>query len=217
VFVTEHHLQAELARLWAGEGIPGGPSERIMLLGWEVMLPSWRINDARLHWSEPSADFLGIDRLGHLVIVELKVNLRGVKPVLDVASQLTAAALLCERSTKREGLLAMLAALSLRHNDRGIRVEEPASMTEVFESHQRYFRLQQPLERIAPGTRRVLAVRQPGPGVAGKMLSMRTPAVAADLDELYAGYSHSRMHARLAKLMPVADGELSGPIQIVEV
>lgn len=49
------------------------------------------------------------------------------------------------------------------------------------------------------------------------MLSVRTPAVAADLDELYAGYSHSRMHARLAKLLPVAEGELSGPIHYVEV
>lgn len=215
--MTEHHLQAKLARLWARDGIPGGPNDRIMLLGWEAMLPTWRINDARLHWSEPSADFVGIDRLGHLVIVELKVNLRGVKPVLDAVSQLTAAALLCERSAKPEGVLAMLAALSLGHNDRGIRVEQPESMTDFFESHQRFFHLRQPLERIATGTQRVLAVRQPGPGVAGKVLSMRTPAVAPDLDELYAGYSHSRMHARLAKLLPVADSELSGPIHYVEV
>lgn len=217
LFVTEHHLQVELTRLWAREGIPGGPSDRIMLLGWEVMLPSWRINDARLQWSEPSVDFIGIDRFGHLVLVESKVNLRGVKPVLDAAAQLTAAALLCERSAKQDGVLAMLAALSRGHNDRGIPVREPRGVTEVFETHQRFFNLQRPLLCIASGTQRVLAVRQPGRGVADKVLRLRTPEVAVDLDQFYAAYSHSRMYARLAKLLPVSDGELSGPIRFIEV
>lgn len=217
LFVTEHHLQVELTRLWAREGIPAGTSDRIMLLGWEVMLPSWRINDASLHWSEPSADFIGIDRLGHLVIVELKLNLRGFKPVLDAANQLTAAALLCERSAKQEGVLAMLAALSRGHNDRGIPVEGPQGITGVFKSHQRYFSLRRPLERLATGTQRVLAVRQPGPGLASKVLGLRTPNVAADLDGLYEGYSHSRIYARLARLLPIVDGELCGPMRYVEV
>ena len=216
-FVTEHHLQAELARRWAMEGIPGGPCERTMLLGWEVMLPSWRINDARLHWNEPSADFVGIDCLGHLVIIELKVDLRGVKRVLDAASQLTAAALLCERSAKQDGVRSMLAALSLGHNDRGIRIEQPESMTELLARHQRFFHLRHPLESIATGTQRVLAVRQPGPGLASKVLGLRTPNVAADLDGLYEGYSHSRIYARLARLLPIVDGELCGPMRYVEV
>lgn len=45
--MTKRHLQRELVGLWARVGIPVAEDERAMLLGWEVMLPSWKINDAR--------------------------------------------------------------------------------------------------------------------------------------------------------------------------
>lgn len=214
--MTEHQLQRELAQVWAGTGIP--TPERIMLLGREVMLPSWRINDAKAHWGQPAADFLGIDGAGHLVIVELKVNLRGVRPVLDATSQLTAAALLCERSDMEEGLLVTLSALARGENDRGIRVMQGTTdLAEVFGRHQRFFHLSEALERIAPGTRRVLVVRQPGRGVADLVTRLPTPVVVAELEQSYSGHASSRMQARLSRLLPVRDGELIGPISYLEV
>lgn len=52
-------------------------------------MPSWRINDSRSHWNEPSLDFLLADKDLNLVVVELKREVLGVVPAWRVLSQVT--------------------------------------------------------------------------------------------------------------------------------
>lgn len=91
--MTEWVLQAELTRRWATNGacVDG---VRCMLVAWEVMLPSWRINDSSRHWNEPSLDFLLADEDFNLVVMELKRAVPGVVPAWRVLSQVTHRSLL---------------------------------------------------------------------------------------------------------------------------
>ncbi|KJS02787.1 MAG: hypothetical protein VR65_03785 [Desulfobulbaceae bacterium BRH_c16a] len=58
--MTEWELQCRLTERWAADGLRIN-GRLHFLAAWEVMSPSWRINDSRRYWSEPSIDFLVAD------------------------------------------------------------------------------------------------------------------------------------------------------------
>ena len=68
--MTEWELQIALTRRWAGEGA-NVAGRRHMLVAWEVMAPSYEINDYR-RFGEPAIDFLLVDEDGQLRAVEVK-------------------------------------------------------------------------------------------------------------------------------------------------
>lgn len=69
--LTEWQLQSLSTQRWVREGVDLD-GERLLLFAWEVMTPSWQINDAQRYWNEPSIDFLCLDEQGRLVAIELK-------------------------------------------------------------------------------------------------------------------------------------------------
>ncbi|MCF8127436.1 MAG: hypothetical protein K9N10_02890 [Deltaproteobacteria bacterium] len=86
--MNEWDLQDVLTKQWAecGLHIDG---QRHLLVAWEVMLPSWLINDAKKHWTEPSLDFLVADEQMRLTVIELKTRVPGIKPAWQALCQVT--------------------------------------------------------------------------------------------------------------------------------
>lgn len=89
--MTEWHLQKQLTSAWIRNGI-SIDDNRLFLAAWEVMTPSWKINDAAKRWGEPAIDFLGVASNGDLAAIELKRNVRGRSDAWVVLCQVTASA-----------------------------------------------------------------------------------------------------------------------------
>ncbi len=66
-------LGGQLTSAWIQDGMSIG-GRRVFLAAWEVMTPSWRINDSKRHWGEPAIDLLGIAANGDLVAIELNAE-----------------------------------------------------------------------------------------------------------------------------------------------
>lgn len=95
--MTEWALQERLVEQWGIRPFRlGGHSVR--LLSWEVMTPSWQINDSRGLWTEPSVDFLGVTQDGSLMAIELKRVWGGPVTLAQAAAQALASALRVEQS-----------------------------------------------------------------------------------------------------------------------
>lgn len=101
--VTEWQLQEALVGRWLSDGVLID-GRRQFLVAWEVMVPSWRINDAHQYWAEPSVDFLLADADGRLTFLELKREVAGVKPCWRVLCQVTHRALAGVRSMSATAL-----------------------------------------------------------------------------------------------------------------
>lgn len=85
---TEWSLQKCLTNDWLAQDLVLLGGEPLFLLAWEVMT-SYRINDSRRHWNEPSIDFLLLDRTGRIVVVELKREVRSPREAWSVLCQVT--------------------------------------------------------------------------------------------------------------------------------
>ena len=113
--MTEWRIQEALTRRWVDSGVRLG-DEKLVLLAWEVMVPSWRINDARKYWAEPSIDFVCLDSGGRLVAIELKREVPGIKPAWSVLCQVTHRATQLARTADEERIgKAFTAARSGEH------------------------------------------------------------------------------------------------------
>ncbi|HEY0007432.1 MAG TPA: hypothetical protein VGB55_01805 [Tepidisphaeraceae bacterium] len=86
--MTEWTLQGILTKQWSECGLML-EGQRNMLAAWEVMVPSWDINDATIRWNEPSIDFLAVDIQQRFTAIEVKRGVFGIKPVWQVLCQVT--------------------------------------------------------------------------------------------------------------------------------
>jgi len=151
--MNEHDLQLLLTRRWVERGLTV-ERRRHLLIAWEVMLPSWRINDSRKHWDEPSLDFLVADERMDLTVVELKAESPGVKPAWRAIVQVTHRAALLLREFSWKNLHG--AYESCWSGDHG-RVE-PGNSLPLLERHRRFFRLDAHVPMGSPVVRRCVAV-----------------------------------------------------------
>ena len=85
---TEWALQKRLTNHWLRDDLVILDGEPLFLAAWEVMT-SYRVNDARRHWSEPSIDFVFLDAAGRMVMVELKREVRTPLDAWSVICQVT--------------------------------------------------------------------------------------------------------------------------------
>jgi hypothetical protein len=214
--MTEWQLQKELTVAWAGRGGMSLAGEWFSLLAWEVMLPSWRINDARGHWSEPSIDFLALDRDGHLVAVELKVGLRGITSVMETAMQVTATAVMLARTGTEERIRSALNDLGTGSGDRGTRPPYLIGR-DLWSTHQQLHGLDRPCSRLTAGVGRVVAVRDPGPRVAQRIEQYPDPRDESAFAAAVGDPRATRLRRRLAGVMPIQSRELTGAIQFAQV
>jgi hypothetical protein len=99
----EHQLQTQLTARWIDSGVQIG-SESFTLVAWEVMLPSWRVNDAQPGFGQPAIDFLGVDGDGGLMAIELKMRIGGLKATLRAACQVSHTAALIDQTKSRQNV-----------------------------------------------------------------------------------------------------------------
>ena len=160
--MNEWQLQTLLTEKWAADGVVVNGSLHL-LVAWEVMAPSWRINDASEYWSEPSIDFLVADKTGSLAAIELKMAVPGVKPAWRALCQVAHRAVLLRRTFSLEALeSAYVGAHSGRHG----RVSAPSGLS-LAETHRRFFDLEQPVPIRSEEMRRIVAATAFGPSFEG--------------------------------------------------
>jgi len=216
--VNEWRLQEVLTARWLRDGIVLG-HERLMLVAWEVMVPSWDINDAAVRWNEPSIDFLALDQRGRLAAIELKVSVSGRKPAWAVLCQVTHRAVRIGRTFTRERLEdAHASCLSGAH---GRVTGAPREIVGVGQRHAEFFDTETPL-RVGGGVRRVVAATSFGPSFDQIRESFNTLPVAETLTCLSAEYATpkgqaAREFARVAAVLPIKPPELSTPVEVLVV
>ena len=88
MIITEWELQNHLTKKWRKNNFFHNGTEYILVC-WELMFPSWDINDKRAKWNEISIDFIlySID-LKQFLCVELKNNLKGKKTIILITHKL---------------------------------------------------------------------------------------------------------------------------------
>jgi hypothetical protein len=147
--MTEWELQVSLTRRWAAKGadVNGRPH---MLVAWEVMAPSFGINDSR-RFGEPAVDFLLVDEDGLLRAAEVKPSLPPSE-ARRAALQVTRLALLLHANFAVESLMRAHDACWSGAYGRLPTDRQPATMSDRFTA---FFgrplswpRLLQPIERV---------------------------------------------------------------------
>ena len=213
--VTEWLLQESLTQRWLGPGIDLG-GEKLLLVAWELMVPSWEINDAAMRWNEPSIDFLAIDRSGRLVAIELKIEVPGRKPAWAVLCQVTHRAVCVARTVTPELLeRAHDACVRGEHGRTGASSGEAVSISHRF-SKMFGTQLHEP-QSLCP-VRRVAAATAFGPSYAAIRRRFEKTSIASVLGDLAAEYPTSGGQAakefrRLGEVLPISASELETPVE----
>lgn len=215
--MTEWQLQHALTNHWATSGVKHG-DERLMLVAWEVMFPSWKINDAGHEWNEPSIDFIAIDTAGRLVAIELKTVVRGVKPAWAVLCQVTHRAICAGRTVKPELLeqaheTCMSGAVS--------RVAA-RPLVPIWERHAEFFDLAVPLMTWAPGIGRIVAATRFADRYAAIEDEFNANSQQRTNDYLKQQYGSRSERSRkefdrLAAVQSLADTELPTPVEHLQI
>jgi hypothetical protein len=157
--MNEHELQAVLTRNWEANGLVID-GQRQCLVAWEVMTPSWRINNAKVFWAEPSIDFLVSDENMQLTAVELKTTIRGVKPCWQALVQVTHRAAALRETVSFERLQSAYNAC--RRTGTLRRIEKRDSIPSLAEHHRAFFGLETPVRFKLGEIRRCVAAREFG-------------------------------------------------------
>ena len=123
--MTEWQLQERLTSHWATNGIVLPSGDSLQLLAWEVMAPSWQVNDAHGHWGSPALDFLAVDRAGRPVAIELKKKLRGELHTWRAVCQVTELALRLARCASIDRLERVRAACRSGQHGRALSTPLP--------------------------------------------------------------------------------------------
>ena len=143
IIQTEWELQTKLTSKWIREGLSIA-GQKLFLASWEVMINSWKINDALKHWNEPSIDFLFLDREGNICLVELKRYILTPRDAWLALCQVTHRSIALKKTYTWGNLeKSFKAAYSGNHG----RVETVQLLNNLLETHQKFFKLNMPISR----------------------------------------------------------------------
>lgn len=156
---TEWSLQKRLTNHWLQDDLVILDGEPLFLAAWEVMT-SYKVNDARRHWNEPSVDFVFLDAAGRMVMVELK---------RDVRTPLDAWSVICQVTHRAHVLASGFSTSRLEgvyfdcHSGADGRKSNPTPVGRLLEGHARAFA--QPALESLPGVpaRRMIMACSFGP------------------------------------------------------
>jgi hypothetical protein len=84
--MTEWELQDQLTVQWIKSPLQFQGTS-YFLVAWELMFPSWEINNNKKKWNEVSVDFILFDGKETFLCLELKNILKGQKPLLAAYCQ----------------------------------------------------------------------------------------------------------------------------------
>jgi hypothetical protein len=207
--MTEWTLQKRLTGIWARQGVTVG-EERLYLAAWEVMT-DWRINDAARHWARPSIDFVCLDSVGRLVLIELKLALGTPRQAWSALCQVTHRAVALGRSYTPEALgAAHRACWSGVHG----RVSDH-EVESVWTDHARFFGFEAPDQLVGRPVRRVVAAATFGAAWDGVLTQFRTKGHAEVGEQLRRRYrTEAPANRELARFLALdgAEPEVMDPV-----
>ncbi len=103
--MNEWQLQHELSKKFREEKFLFENCEYNLVL-WELMFPSWEINDNRKKWDEPSIDFIFYsEEKNEFLCVELKDQIKGKKNLLSAYYQTTQRTILFTKQYKKNKMI----------------------------------------------------------------------------------------------------------------
>lgn len=169
---TEWSLQKHLTTSWLQREPVLLAGEELFLAAWEMMT-DYRINDSRRHWNAPSIDFVFLDRVGCMVLVELKREVRTPRESWSVVCQVTHRAHELAAGYRQDRLEG---AYFDRHSGADGRTTNTGVETDLAQAHADTFK-QPPLEQI-PGcpARRLVMAKNFGPAFAPVLSLANTKA-----------------------------------------
>jgi hypothetical protein len=157
--MTEWDLSRMLTKQWVEDGLVLDGT-RNMLVGWEVMLPSWSVNDPAKFGAEPSLDFLVADEHLRLTVIELNRSISGAKPAWQVLCQVTHLASELSRTWSADNLeFAYDACWSGGHD---WAVAGAIKRKSFREHHREFFNLASPIADLVGPIRRCVAAYEFG-------------------------------------------------------
>jgi hypothetical protein len=81
--MNEWQLQDHLTTTWL-QSPPIIDGRKFHLVAWELMFPSWGINDKKRKWNEVSVDFILFDSKQTFLCLELKNEIKGLWALISV-------------------------------------------------------------------------------------------------------------------------------------
>lgn len=161
--LDEHELQRRLTPIWTRKGLGIG-GRHCFLLAWEMMFPSWRVNDNKKEFNQRSIDFVFADEAGALYAVEVKTVVQSPANAWNVLAQVTDRAALMHSSRAFEKLQVafVLCRTHPARNPDGVTTEG----LDLLEHHRAFYgleRLLAPEAFLVGPVRRAVAARGFGP------------------------------------------------------
>ena len=193
--MTEWQMSKKLASKWAKTGFTIG-RQKLLLVSWEVMTPSWKFNTAADGW-EPSIDFLFLDSQMGLWAMELKNHIKTARDSWLALCQVTHRAFELSK-TYSPRKLKEIHRICHYGSDSWIPASDPEELSLI---HRRFFALSQnqtiPLQQ--PKVRRLVAAKSFSPEwhkTICKFNSSQCDEIASHLQETYkiASKSNREMH-----------------------
>jgi hypothetical protein len=84
--MTEWELQDQLTLQWIDKPLLFNGVE-YFVVAWELMFPSWQINENSKKWNEKSVDFIMFDGISTFLCLELKNEIKGRQALLSAYCQ----------------------------------------------------------------------------------------------------------------------------------
>jgi hypothetical protein len=84
--MNEWQLQDKLTLRWIQNPL-SIDDKPFHLVAWELMFPSWQINENKKKWNEPSIDFIAFDGNETFSCIELKNEIKGKRALLSAYCQ----------------------------------------------------------------------------------------------------------------------------------
>lgn len=84
--MNEWQLQDQLTAAWI-QNPPIIEGRAFHLVAWELMFPSWAINEKKRKWNEVSIDFIAFDGHQTFACIELKNEIKGKRALLSAYCQ----------------------------------------------------------------------------------------------------------------------------------
>lgn len=207
---TEWSLQKRLTNDWLQDDLVVLDGEPLFLAAWEVMT-TYKVNDARRHWSKPSIDFVFLDATGCMVMVELKREVRTPRDSWSVICQVTHRARVLAsgyNASRLEGVYLDC------HSGADGRRSNPTSVRGLREAHARAFEQPTIGDLIGLPARRMVMARSFGPKFA-QILKLANNAPQSQMIEILNQYKPRGEIKRFVELAQDSSSLDPSPIRAV--
>ena len=205
--MSEHDLQEQLTATWVHQPPKVNGLGELTLLAWEVMFPSWKINDKWTRFGEPAADFIFLTDSSDFVLVEIKAKALTKGTLWKAMCQVSHQAVLFAETYNIGRMISAVSACNAGAKGRVFRSGiSPERLKEL---------LVQKNANVSP-MRIIRTIAAPGfPKTAESELKAFNSGTHSDIVKFVSEYAQKGMFGRFSKVSPAAFQTISNePIRL---